>query len=263
MPGPCDPDLPRYPELFEAPDNSEPLTVDELTEGASQLRSLVYQCSEGNVPETWPEYAAIAEAEKRLRVLASQAEARTHHEKMAKREPAEWVDVREAAKLMRAALKSKWPGVRFSVRIDRYSMGCSTNISWTDGPATREVEAVVGPYSGDRFDGMDDSTYVVQSWLRPDGTATYGDADEPAPAGVKRVRFSGSRPHCSREVSAAWVAKCTTVWQRLDGHAQCELLNHHKFPRWMTERDGADYGRALAIFLGETAAGDADIAARV
>ena len=41
-------------------------------------------------------------------------------------------------------------------------------------PSTRDVEAVLGAYSGRRFDGMMDLAYGVSSWLNPDGSATFG-----------------------------------------------------------------------------------------
>lgn len=256
-------DFTDWPETYVAPEVAGPLTTAELVKGSERVGSLCYQCGEGNVPETWPEYAALMAARDRLRPLAEKAEREALAEKLRKREPSEWVDVKEAAKLMRGALKAKWPRTKFSVRIDRYSMGCSTDISWVDGPAAREVDALVGPYSGDRFDGSDDSTYVVQSWLFADGSATHGDPDAPIPAGAKRVKFSGSRPHTSREITPEWQAKCARAWAALDGHAQCELLNHPKFQRWAYEREADRPGYALALFLGETDSGDAAIVERV
>lgn len=41
-------------------------------------------------------------------------------------------------------------------------------MSWTDGPTTRRVDAVVAPFSGEGFDGMTDSSYHIKALL-PDG----------------------------------------------------------------------------------------------
>ena len=44
------------------------------------------------------------------------------------------------SKLIRKALKELFPDVKFSVRLDRYSMGNSIDIRWKDGPASRTME---------------------------------------------------------------------------------------------------------------------------
>src|ERR1700722_15654415 len=68
----------------------------------------------------------------------------------------EYVSTTDTAKLVRAALKkafaSPYPGVRFSVRSDKYAGGASVNVTWTDGPQIDAVDAVVKPYSGAGFD---------------------------------------------------------------------------------------------------------------
>ena len=45
----------------------------------------------------------------------------------------------ETAKLVRAALKKAFPGVKFSVKSSVYSMGASIRVGWTDGPVTKAV----------------------------------------------------------------------------------------------------------------------------
>jgi hypothetical protein len=66
---------------------------------------------------------------------------------------------KETAQFIRAALKKAFPGVAFSVRIHLYSMGSSTNVRWTDGPTSPEVDRVVDAFSSKTFDGSDDSTH--------------------------------------------------------------------------------------------------------
>jgi hypothetical protein len=87
----------------------------------------------------------------------------------------EYVSTTDTAKLIRAALKkafaSTYPGVKFSVRSDKYAGGASVNVTWTDGPQIDAVDAVVKPYSGAGFDGMTDLKTSNSHWLYPDGRA--------------------------------------------------------------------------------------------
>ena len=75
----------------------------------------------------------------------------------------------ETAKLVRAALKTGFPGVKFSVRSDSYAGGASINVTWTDGPQAAAVKAVTDSYSGADFDGMIDLKTYNSHWLYPDG----------------------------------------------------------------------------------------------
>lgn len=50
------------------------------------------------------------------------------------------------AQKIRAALKQEFPGVKFSVRTDNYSLGSSIHISWTDFPTESAVKAIAGKY---------------------------------------------------------------------------------------------------------------------
>ena len=74
------------------------------------------------------------------------------------------IDTRDVAKLLRPVLRKAFPGIKFSVRIDRYSMGSSVDIAWTDGPTERRVRELVGAFCGSRFEGMSDCTYSADSW---------------------------------------------------------------------------------------------------
>lgn len=62
----------------------------------------------------------------------------------------------ETAKLLRKALKDAFPGVKFSVRSDTYSMGASIRVGYEDGPFKADVEAVAKQFAGASFDGMID-----------------------------------------------------------------------------------------------------------
>ena len=48
------------------------------------------------------------------------------------------IDTKEMAKLVRKELKTHFPRHKFSVRIERYSMGSSINVTWTDRPMVKE-----------------------------------------------------------------------------------------------------------------------------
>ena len=81
------------------------------------------------------------------------------------------VSVTDTAKLVRYWLKREFPGTRFSVRASRYAGGASVNVDWTDGPLVPAVEAVLRPFEGAGFDGMQDLKTHNESWLLPDGSA--------------------------------------------------------------------------------------------
>jgi hypothetical protein len=72
--------------------------------------------------------------------------------------PPKYIDTVEVAKIIRGELKTNFPGVKFSVKSDRYAGGSSIRVNWYDGPTTKEVESIVGHYHGASFDGMTDST---------------------------------------------------------------------------------------------------------
>lgn len=73
---------------------------------------------------------------------------------------------KETAVLIRARLKSAFPGVKFSVRSDYNSV----DVYWTDGPCGAAVDAIIRCYSFGGFDGMIDLAYDADNWLLPDGS---------------------------------------------------------------------------------------------
>ena len=60
----------------------------------------------------------------------------------------EYLRTAESAKLIRAALKENFPGVKFSVRSKSYSGGGSARVSWTDGPPRKAVKAITQDFQG-------------------------------------------------------------------------------------------------------------------
>ena len=68
----------------------------------------------------------------------------------------EYITTKDTAKLVRAALKNAFPGVKFSVRMSTGTAAAWMNVSYSDGPTELEVRAVTGWYEGRRFNGMTD-----------------------------------------------------------------------------------------------------------
>lgn len=107
----------------------------------------------------------------------------------------EYIDAADVAKLVRKALKSNFPGIKFSVRTSKYAGGASINVKWTDGPRQSDVEAVTRLYTGATFDGMRD--------LKEYHSSILTDED----GNVREVRFGADFIFCSRNHSAERVEK--------------------------------------------------------
>lgn len=84
-----------------------------------------------------------------------------------------YLDTKDAAKCLRTTLAKKFPGVKFSVKISRYSGGSSIRVSWIDGPTAKQVEAYANAFEGKGFDGMIDMSYYKDIYLMPDGSAAF------------------------------------------------------------------------------------------
>ncbi len=103
-----------------------------------------------------------------------------------------YISLKDTNKLIRAALKESFPGAKFSVVGDSYAGGASTRVSWTDGPAKHDVEAVVDKFAGASFDGMIDLKSYHTSELKGEQVhfgADYVFADrEVSPEEIARLR---------------------------------------------------------------------------
>lgn len=64
--------------------------------------------------------------------------------------------VAQCAAAIRSELKSTFPGVKFSVTSESFSMGNAVRISYTDGPIKDAVEDVVAKYQYGSFNSMED-----------------------------------------------------------------------------------------------------------
>lgn len=117
----------------------------------------------------------------------------------------------ETAKLLRKALKSAFPGVKFSVRSER---GSAINVTWTDGPRESDVRVVAQRYKGGRFDPMIDLAYHAAHALNPATgevrlLGTYGHSfdNEPlaeVPDGWVPVSFGADFVFVERNLSPAY-----------------------------------------------------------
>lgn len=81
----------------------------------------------------------------------------------------------ETAKLVRAALKEAFPGVKFSVKSSVYAGGASINVKYTDGPDAASVKGIVSAFEGAYFDGMTD--YKGSNYNTLDGEEVRFGAD--------------------------------------------------------------------------------------
>lgn len=83
-------------------------------------------------------------------------------------------DCTTAAANIRTELRATLPGVKFSVRSSRFSMGDSVDIEWTDGPSVSEVRAIVGKYQAGSFDGSTDSyDYSLNDFHKAHGSTKF------------------------------------------------------------------------------------------
>jgi hypothetical protein len=65
----------------------------------------------------------------------------------------------ETTQVVRYLLGQAFPGVKFSVRSQSYSMGCCIHVDWADGPTEKQVNPLLNRFNHKGFDGMTDSTY--------------------------------------------------------------------------------------------------------
>lgn len=134
----------------------------------------------------------------------------------------------ETAKLVRTALRDAFPGVKFSVRSDTYSMGASIRVRWTDGPTSSDVERVAGVFAGADFDGMVDLKVYAEHWLHPDGRVTLAHRPgtngsfveaigDPIGPTAELVHFGADCVFCVRDVSPEWEAAILDEFEGIIG----------------------------------------------
>jgi hypothetical protein len=149
-----------------------------------------------------------------------------------------YISAAETAKLIRAALKEAFPGVKFSVRSSTYSGGSSINIGWTDGPNDKQVKAVVSSFEGGYFDASIDykgSVYAMldgeQVSFAPDFIFTsreYSDAMIERAIVTLRGRYPVNMARLTEQPTAAgW--RVNAYWNVLlcNGHHMHDSVQEH------------------------------------
>ena len=68
---------------------------------------------------------------------------------------------KETAAALRSELRRSFPGVAFSVTMDRGTAYGWLSVRWTDGPAYDVVRGICDRYESSRFDGMDDGYHAT------------------------------------------------------------------------------------------------------
>lgn len=74
-----------------------------------------------------------------------------------------------AAVAIRQILKARFPGTKFSVRTEYFSMGNAIRVIWSYGPTTESVDRLVSKYEYGRFDGSQDLSYSEDTLTVKDG----------------------------------------------------------------------------------------------
>jgi len=123
---------------------NSPFTCIQIRDGvasADEVNRLIQLRDAKRVTDQWTREQAAAQKANDIVKLTAEL-----------RERYPWAVTNNASKNAKTELQRTWPGVKFSVRADHNSM----NISWTDGPSTKQVEAVTNKYQDGNFNGMED-----------------------------------------------------------------------------------------------------------
>lgn len=79
-----------------------------------------------------------------------------------------------ATKNIKIELGLAFPGVKFSIKSRRFSMGDAIDVSWIDGPTSKQVDEIIDRYSAGSFNGMEDIyEYSRDYWIKAFGDAKY------------------------------------------------------------------------------------------
>ena len=78
------------------------------------------------------------------------------------------------AKNIKIELEQAFPGVKFSVKSESFSMGDSIDVYWTGNPAREDVDKIISKYQEGHFNSMDDLyEYSYNVWTDVFGGAKY------------------------------------------------------------------------------------------
>lgn len=73
--------------------------------------------------------------------------------------------VKETAAALRKELRATFPGVRFSVRMDRGTAYGWLSVSWEDGPTDEQVREITRGYQSESWSGMDECYHHIPPQL--------------------------------------------------------------------------------------------------
>ena len=150
-----------------------------------------------------------------------------------------YIELAQVSRMLKTRLQREFPGVRFSVRSESYSGGSSIDIHWSDGPTTKQVEAISDAYKSRGFDGMIDMAYSYHHWLLPNGdvvlagtsgteggrgTVPAWECPKPHPD-AKAVRLSSGYVSCHREVTDKAKAGILAAWRTMSPHERFKLYS--------------------------------------
>jgi hypothetical protein len=127
------------------------------------------------------------------------------------------------AAAIRQELKEKYPGVKFSVTSETYSMGNSVSIDWTDGPEYEEVNSIVSGYQYGHFDGMTDCYEYKEN------------RDDSKP--------SAKYTHTNKHFSESEIERLKAELDKLECHLNC-YNNYGEFRPHLAERELRQYREA-------------------
>ena len=119
-----------------------------------------------------------------------------------------------AAKNIRIELGLAFPGVKFSIKSRRFSMGDAIDVSWIDGPTGAQVDEIIDRYSAGSFNGMDDSyTYSRDFWIKAFGDAKYVHSRrDMSDAAIGRAIRTGELPASRRAGKWLILAEDAAKW---------------------------------------------------
>lgn len=128
------------------------------------------------------------------------------------------------AAAIRQELKAKYPGIKFSVTSETFSMGNSVSVDWTDGPEYAEIESIVSGYQYGRFDGMTDSYEYKKDFDRDRPSAKY--------------------THVNKHFSEAEIERLKAELDKLECHLNC-YNNFNEFRPLLAERELRQHRESL------------------
>ena len=152
---------------------------------------------------------------------------------------AKYLTCADTAKLVRAALKETFPGVKFSVRSSVYAGGASIDIKYTDGPTCEQVKGVVAMFEGSYFDGMTD--YKGSNYSSLDG---------------EEVRFGADFIFVNRKFSVALLTSLVADACKYYGYAIPAVAEGY-FGAYIADRLDYDTERRIMAKVSEYSANDA------